>query len=80
MRYITLNEEEQILINKLEKESSNHSIRMRCKLLKLSVKGFSMKEISRQTDIKWLRIVDFFNAWEGANNIESKITTLSIKP
>ena len=34
MRYITLTEEEQILVNKREKESPNHITRLRCNLLK----------------------------------------------
>lgn len=79
MRFITLSEEEQILVNRLEKESPNHITRLRCNLLKLSNKKLSMKEISRLTDIKWLRIVDFFNAWENAQNFEEKRNTLSIK-
>lgn len=79
MRYITLSEEEQILVNKLEKESPNHITRLRCNLLKLSNKKLSMKAISRLTDVKWLRIVDFFNAWENAVNLEEKLKTLSIK-
>lgn len=79
MRYITLSEEEQILVNKLEKESPNHITRLRCDLLKLSNKKLSMKAISRLTDVKWLRIVDFFNAWENAVNLEEKLKTLSIK-
>ena len=79
MRYITLTEEEQILVNKLEKESPNHITRLRCNLLKLSNKKLSMKAISRLTDVKWLRIVDFFNAWENAVNLEEKLKTLSIK-
>ena len=79
MRYITLSEEEQILVNKLEKESPNHITRLRCNLLKLSNKKLSMKAISRLTDVKWLRIVDFFNAWENAVNLEEKLKPLSIK-
>ena len=79
MRYITLSEEEQILVNKLEKESPTHITRLRCNLLKLSNKKLSMKAISRLTDVKWLRIVDFFNAWENAVNLEEKLKTLSIK-
>lgn len=79
MRYITLSEEEQILVNKLEKESQNHITRLRCNLLKFSNKKLSMKEISRLTDIKWLRIVEFFNAWEKAQNLEEKKKTLFIK-
>ena len=79
MRYITLSEEEQILVNKREKESPNHITRLRCNLLKLSNKKLSMKAISRLTDVKWLRIVDFFNAWENAVNLEEKLKTLSIK-
>ena len=38
-----------------------------------------MKAISRLTDIKWLRIVCFFNAWEGAKNLDEKEKTLGIK-
>ena len=79
MRYITLSQDEQILVNKLEKESPNHITRLRCNLLKLSNKKLSMKAISRLTDVKWLRIVDFFNAWENAVNLEEKLKTLSIK-
>lgn len=79
MRFITLSEEEQNLVNKLEKESPNHITRLRCNLLKLSHKKLSMKEISRLTDIKWLRIVEFFNAWESAKNLDEKLKTLSIK-
>jgi hypothetical protein len=79
MRFITLSEEEQILVNQLEKESPNHITRLRCNLLKLSNKKLSMKEISRLTDIKWLRIVEFFNAWENAENLDKKQKTLSIK-
>lgn len=79
MRFITLTEEEKILVNKLEKESPNHITRLRCNLLKLSNKKRSMKEISRLTDIKWLRIVELFNAWEKAENLEEKKKTLSIK-
>ncbi len=79
MRYIILSEEEQILVNKLEKESSNHITILRCNLLKLSNKKLSMKEISRLTDIKWLRIVAFFNAWENAENIGEKQKTLAVK-
>jgi hypothetical protein len=79
MRFITLSQEEQNLVNKLEKESPNHIVRLRCNLLKLSDKKLSMKAISRLTDIKWLRIVEFFNAWESAKNITEKQKTLSIK-
>jgi len=74
-----LSEEEYILVSRLEKESPNHIVRLRCNLLKLSNKRLSMKAISRLTDIKWLRIVDFFNAWERAGNMEEKQKTLSIK-
>lgn len=79
MRFISLSEDEQVLINKLERESSNHITRLRCHLLKLSNKKLSMKEVSRLTDIKWLRICEFFNAWERAENLDEKIKTLSIK-
>ena len=79
MRYINLSEEEQILVNKLEKESPNHITRLRCNLLKLSHKKLSMKEISRLTDIKWLRIVELFNAWERAVDLDEKQETLYIK-
>jgi len=79
MRFITLSDEELILVNKLEKESPNHIVRLRCDLLKLSHKKLSMKAISRLTDIKWLRIVCFFNAWDKAEDIEEKQKTLSIK-
>lgn len=80
MRHITLTEEEKVLINQLERESLNHIIRLRCNLLKLSGKKLSMKEIERLTDVKWLRIVDFFNAWENADGLEAKTATLKIKP
>ncbi|MCC9033008.1 hypothetical protein LNP80_13590 [Chryseobacterium sp. C-39] len=79
MRFITLSEKEQILVNKLEKESPNHITRLRCNLLKLSHKKLSMKEVSRLTDIKWLRIVEFFNAWENAETLSEKQKTLYIK-
>lgn len=79
MRFITLSEEEHILVNKLEKESTNHITRLRCNLLKLSHQKRSMKEISRLTAIKWLRIVQFFNAWEGSKNLDEKRKTLRIK-
>ena len=79
MRFITLLEEEQILVNKLEKESPNHITRLRCNLLKLSNKKLSMKEISRLSDVKWLRIVQLFNAWENANTLDEKLQTLTIK-
>ncbi len=79
MRYIILSEEEQISVNKLEKESSNQITRLRCNLLKLSNKKLSMKEISRRTDNKWLRIVAFFNAWENAENIGEKQKILAVK-
>gem|GEM_PF-564779 len=78
MRFVKLSEEEFLLVNRLEKESTNHIVRLRCNLLKLSSKRLSMKEISRLTDIKWLRIVNFFNAWEKANGLEEKLKTLSI--
>ena len=38
-----------------------------------------MREVSVLTEVKWLRIVDFFNAWENAVNLEEKLKTLSIK-
>ncbi|MBD3907374.1 hypothetical protein NAL32_22150 [Chryseobacterium sp. Ch-15] len=38
-----------------------------------------MKEVSRLTDIKWLRIVEFFNAWENAETLSEKQKTLYIK-
>jgi ABC-type branched-subunit amino acid transport system ATPase component len=79
MRFIILSEEEQNLANRLEKESPSHIVRLRCKLLLLSSKKLSMKEISRLTDVKWLRIVAFFNAWGKAKNITEKQKTLSIK-
>jgi len=67
------------MVNRLERESSNHVARLRCNLLKLSNKRLSMAEISRLTDIKWRRIVNFFNAWEKAENLVEKRKTLFIK-
>ena len=54
--------------------------RLRCRLLILSNKKLSMKEISRLTDTNWLRIVRFFNAWNNSKNKEEKLHTLVIKP
>jgi transposase len=79
MRFIVLAEEELNLVNLLEKTSSNHIVRLRCNLLKLSNNNISMKEVSKLTNIKWLRIVDFFNAWDKAKNIQEKQDCLSIK-
>jgi len=79
MRFIELSKEELFWVNRLERESSNHIVRLRCNLLKLSGKKLSMKAISRLTDVKWRRIVNFFNAWEKAENIDEKLKTLSIK-
>ena len=79
MRFISLSPDEENLVNTLEKESSSHVTRLRCNLLKLSNKKLSMKEVSRLTDIKWLRIVTFFNAWENAPTLEEKRKTLFIK-
>jgi len=79
MRFITLSDDELDLVNRLEITSPNHIARLRCNLLKLSNKKLSMKEISRLTDIKWRRIVDFFNAWDNAKNLKEKQDTLFIK-
>jgi len=74
-----LSEEKRSLVDRLERESPIHTVRLRCNLLKLSGKKLSMMEISRLTDVKWRRIVNFFNAWEKAESIEEKLKTLSIK-
>jgi len=79
MRFIELSEEERSLVDRLERESPNHIVRLRCNLLKLSSKKLSMKAISRLTDVKWRRIVNFFNAWEKAKSIDEKTEMLSIK-
>jgi len=79
MRFITLSEDELDMVNRLEKSSSSHIARLRCNLLKLSNKKLSIKEVSRLTDVKWPRIVDFFNNWEKAKTPEEKRKTLFIK-
>jgi len=79
MRFVILSEEERVLVNRLERESPNHIVRLRCNLLKLSSKKLSMKEVSGLTDVKWPRISDFFDTWGKAKDIDEKIKTLSIK-
>jgi len=79
MRFVTLSEDELVMVNSLERESPNHVARLRCNLLKLSNKRLSMMEISRLTDVKWRRIVNFFNAWGKAGNLVEKRKTLFIK-
>jgi len=51
------------LINRLERESPSHIVRLRCNLLKLSSKKLSTKEVSRLAEVKRQRISDFFDAW-----------------
>jgi len=79
IRFVTLSEEEHLLVDRLEKESPNHIARLRCNLLKLSGKKLSMMAISRLTDVKSQRIADFFSAWEKAPGLEEKRKTLFIK-
>jgi len=79
MRFITLSDEELEMVTRLEKTSSSHIVRLRCNLLKLSNKKLSMKEVARLTEIKWRRIVNFFNDWERAKNLKEKYNTLFIK-
>jgi len=79
MRFVMLSEEERVLISGLERESSNHIVRLRCNLLKLSSKKLSMKEVSRLTEVKWPRISGFFDSWEKAKNMDEKVKSLSIK-
>jgi transposase len=79
MRYIVLSEEERDTIKLLQKTSPNYVVRQRCNFLSLSEKKLSMKDISVLTDVSWFTVSRFFNAWEGAGNIEEKIGTLQIK-
>ncbi len=79
MRYIILSEEEQKLVHSIEKPINNGVERLRCRLLILSNKKLSMKEISRLTDTNWLRIVRFFNAWNAGKSKQAKLQTLVIK-
>jgi len=79
MRFITLSDEELELVNEMEKSSSNHIVRLRRNLLKLSNEKISMKEVSRLTKVTWPRIFNFFNVWEKSKNMEEKIKSLFIK-
>jgi len=79
MRFITLSAEELDLVTRLEKTSSNHIVRLRCGLLKLSNQKRSMKEVAEIMEVKWLRVVKFFNAWNEAKDLKEKYSTLSIK-
>ncbi len=79
MRFITLTEEERILIDTQYKRSSSPVVRERCMFLKLSSQNKSMMEISRIMEVGRLRVTIFFNAWENAGNLSEKEKSLGIK-
>lgn len=79
MRFLILSEAEETLATNLYKTSKNSVVRQRCLFIKLTLKRESMCEIARLSNVKWLTVVRFFNAWEAAKTIEEKRATLEIK-
>jgi hypothetical protein len=79
MRFLIISEAEETLATNLYKTSKNSVVRQRCLFIKLTLKRESMCEIARLSNVKWLTVVRFFNAWEAAKTIEEKRATLEIK-
>jgi len=78
MRFVSLTDEERILVHDRHKNSHNHVERTRCDFLLLSEKKLSMKKISSLKNVSWHTISRFFNSWERAEGIDEKIKCLTI--